>query len=176
MRLRIPQKTAAKAAGLQATMVASWEKGRSDPALRNLIAYARVVGLLVAVVNPANRQTLSSDPDTLISAIAAHRKSEGMLRGDVARRMGATGQQIHEIEQNAERLRLPTAENYANSVGLALALVFDRPRCCSCDPFWCRTDESGEHCATRSCGRCLHGCPAPDGECCEAAVPARAAS
>ncbi|MEU4779231.1 hypothetical protein [Micromonospora sp. NPDC023633] len=40
--------------------------------------------------------------------------------------------------------------------------------CCICDPHLCATDDTGEHCNDRSCGFCLHGCPAPDGECCNA--------
>lgn len=41
-----------------------------------------------------------------------------------------------------------------------------RPACCICDPVLCDTVPDGEHCMERSCGSCLHGCPAPDGECC----------
>lgn len=42
----------------------------------------------------------------------------------------------------------------------------DRPGCCICDPATCLADDSGDHCAARSCGVCLHGCPADDQPCC----------
>lgn len=42
------------------------------------------------------------------------------------------------------------------------------PACCICDPAVCAADDTGEHCEIRSCGSCLHGCPAPIGECCDA--------
>ncbi|MEO3781552.1 hypothetical protein ABGB16_33200 [Micromonospora sp. B11E3] len=42
------------------------------------------------------------------------------------------------------------------------------PACCICDPQECAADDTGEHCITRSCGSCLHGCPAPDDQCCTA--------
>ncbi|TDC35668.1 hypothetical protein E1211_15290 [Micromonospora sp. 15K316] len=43
-----------------------------------------------------------------------------------------------------------------------------QPSCCICDPEQCAADDTGQHCADRSCGVCLHGCPAPDGEpCCQ---------
>ncbi|WDZ87221.1 hypothetical protein [Micromonospora cathayae] len=42
-----------------------------------------------------------------------------------------------------------------------------RPGCCICDPATCLADDSGDHCIERSCGVCLHGCPAPvDEPCC----------
>ncbi|WP_405101488.1 hypothetical protein [Micromonospora sp. NBC_01412] len=43
-----------------------------------------------------------------------------------------------------------------------------RAGCCICDPVACADDDTGEHCNDRSCGSCLHGCPAPHGHCCTA--------
>ena len=40
------------------------------------------------------------------------------------------------------------------------------PPCCRCDAVKCRQDDSGDHCIEQSCGVCLHGCPASDGEPC----------
>jgi hypothetical protein len=39
-------------------------------------------------------------------------------------------------------------------------------RCCTCDPDLCESDDTGEHCEIRSCGACLHGCPAAAGQPC----------
>ncbi|MDI5936965.1 MULTISPECIES: hypothetical protein [unclassified Micromonospora] len=47
------------------------------------------------------------------------------------------------------------------------------PACCICDPEACAADDTGEHCAEQSCGACLHGCPAPDGQCCTAPTTTR---
>ncbi|MFC3504842.1 hypothetical protein ACFOOK_28275 [Micromonospora krabiensis] len=45
-----------------------------------------------------------------------------------------------------------------------------RPACCICDPARCAADDTGEYCNDKSCGSCLHGCPAPAGECCDASA------
>lgn len=42
------------------------------------------------------------------------------------------------------------------------------PGCC-CDPVLCESDDTGEHCADRSCGTCLHGCPLDGCEACAGA-------
>lgn len=42
------------------------------------------------------------------------------------------------------------------------------PSCCRCDPERCVADDSGDHCMTAGCARCLEGCPATEGTpCCE---------
>ncbi|MEU8278193.1 helix-turn-helix domain-containing protein [Microbispora bryophytorum] len=175
-QLGLTQTELEKRLGVQQDRMSEWERGHSYPVLPNLARYASGLGLRVAVVDPQTGHTLSSDPGVMVSAITAHRLKLGLSRGAVARRLGASAERVRAIETCTGPIRLLTVEEYAQALGLDLVLVFDRPRCCRCDPFWCRTDESGEHCATRSCGRCLHGCPAPDGECCEAAEPARAGS
>lgn len=49
----------------------------------------------------------------------------------------------------------------------AITLHTTRPTCCTCDPTICAADDTGDHCAERSCGVCLHGCPAIDTPCCQ---------
>lgn len=49
-----------------------------------------------------------------------------------------------------------------------------QPTCvaCVCDPLLCGSDDTGQHCADRSCGSCLHGCPIE----CEVCAPPRGPS
>ncbi|MER7272056.1 hypothetical protein ABT344_27575 [Micromonospora carbonacea] len=47
------------------------------------------------------------------------------------------------------------------------------PECCICDPVACAADDTGEYCIEQSCGACLHGCPAPEGQCCTAPTTPR---
>jgi len=53
-----------------------------------------------------------------------------------------------------------------SAILLALLGLGPRPACCICNPDLCTADDDGEHCNDQSCGSCLHGCPAPDGQCC----------
>ncbi|MGI5161429.1 helix-turn-helix domain-containing protein [Microbispora sp. CA-102843] len=176
-QLRRTRKVVAAELGVRPDTLGAWELGNAYPMLLNAAAYANAVALRLAVVDTARGRTLSSDPATLIKAAVEHRIQHEVSLGEMAKRLGKERERIRLIESgDPSALRLLTVEEYIEALGLSLLLVFDRPRCCVCDPWWCRTDESGEHCAERSCGRCLHGCPAPDGECCEAAEPARAGS
>lgn len=42
---------------------------------------------------------------------------------------------------------------------MSLPIALGTAPCCICDPQLCTTDDTGQHCADRSCGRCLHGWP-----------------
>lgn len=50
---------------------------------------------------------------------------------------------------------------------LAAFIPHYRCRHCTCDPTLCETDDTGQHCADRSCGSCLHGCPDDDPNGCD---------
>ncbi|MEV7805050.1 helix-turn-helix transcriptional regulator [Microbispora sp. NPDC088329] len=174
--LDLSQAEAARLAGINAGTVSQWEGGLKEPRLSVLCTHAGGMALLPAVVNPRTRQTLASGYHQLVPAVVAFREQEGVAAAEIGRRMGVSTSAVRLIE-GGRPMRLLSGDRYVTVAGLLLTWVYDRPRCCRCDPFWCRTDESGEHCAERSCGRCLHGCPAPDGvTCCEAAVPARVGS
>ncbi|MEU4578975.1 hypothetical protein [Nonomuraea sp. NPDC023979] len=44
------------------------------------------------------------------------------------------------------------------------------PACCRCSPVICRSDDTGDHCATAGCAYCMNGCPAADDvPCCKEA-------
>lgn len=172
--LGLSQVEAARLGGINAGTVSQWEIGLKEPRLPVLCSHAGGMALLPAVVNPRTPQTLASGYERLVPAVVEFREQEGVTAAEIGRRMGTSTSAVRLIE-GGRPMRLLSADRYVTVSGLLLTWVFDRPRCCTCDPFWCRTDESGEHCATRSCGRCLHGCPAPDGECCETAERAQVA-
>ncbi|GIH70300.1 hypothetical protein [Sphaerimonospora thailandensis] len=166
-QLRLSQRAVAPAAGVKSGSVGLWELGQAQPRLTSLAGYALALRLRLAVVDPWTRETLSSDPATLMSAAAAHRRRLDLLQGQVARLMRCDRVTVRRAETGHPRLWLGIADRYVTAVGLKFVLVYDRPRCCRCDPWWCEKDE--EHCATQACPRCMHGCPAPEGECCERA-------
>jgi transcriptional regulator with XRE-family HTH domain len=144
-RQGITQQSVADALAVSAQAVGGWEAKRNpNPLVLTVQRYARAVnhrvafeisGIVIDRADPglALLADMAANPDPVkadcaarslvLTTLVAERERRGWFRRHVAERMGATANNIHQVESERDEPRLSTFMRYARALGAALDVV-----------------------------------------------------
>lgn len=116
--LRVSQQAVADACGLERHTVSDWEVGRRTPLLTNLAAYARVVGMALAV---DGRNV--DGPAAVVAAIREHRTAAGMSQFHLSIEANLEQATVSLMETGRKSPVVTTVERCLRVLGLELGVA-----------------------------------------------------